>query len=185
MKISILSQLMQIALSLLLGFSSGFLYDTFKVLRRNSGGKAFSAFMDALFCLVVCFALFVMGMSAGEGSLDLAMFVFAFAGFGCYMLLLSDRVFASLHRAFGKIKSGIAKAFSPIEIVINKLAETAKMLFSKIIDRFRIKSIFMRGTARKRKLGGNPDGEGKSEHNSGHCNYGDDSLWRVQSDRSS
>ena len=167
MKISILSQLMQIVLSGLLGFAFGFLYDTFKVLRRNSGGKAFSAFMDALFCITVCFALFITGMSAGEGSIDLAMLIFAGIGFCGYILLLSDRVFSSLHRAFGIIKQVLAKVFSPIEKILKKL-------FSKAGDAFKQRK------AQRHKHGGQRDAKEKNDCDCRSCNYGDDSLWSVQ-----
>lgn len=179
MKISILSQLTQIAMSCLLGGSFGFLYDTFKVFRREGSRKSYSAFMDALFCIIVCFALFVMGMSVGEGSLDLAMLAFTAVGFCAYIYLLSDRVFAFLQQMFGKIKRAFEKAFSPLEKILKKIAEMAKKLFSNIGDWFRIRNILKQINVLKRDRGGQPDGEEKNSGNCGACNYGDDSLWGI------
>lgn len=172
MKISISSQLVQIALSWLLGLASGFLYDAFRVIRRESSAKALAAFLDTLFCLIVCFALFVAGMDAGEGSLGLFMLIFAFIGFCCYMLLLSDRVFSLLHRAFCKLKAIVKKALSPIGKVLGFLKKKLKNIFSEIGGRIE-------------KRGGQDNAQEKTGHNSGYCNYGDDSLWHVQSDNDS
>lgn len=172
MKISILSQFMQIALSWFLGLASGFLYDAFKVLRRESSAKALSAFLDTLFCLIVCFGLFVAGMSVGDGSLGLAMLAFAFVGFCSYMFLLSDRVFAFLHCIFCKLKSGIAKISLP-------LRKKLKCFSSKTRDELKT---MRQSIKRKQKTERKTDGTEKREHNSGYCNYGDDSLWHIQPD---
>lgn len=173
---------MQICLCWLLGLASGFLYDAFKVLRRESKGKALSSFLDALFCFIVCFALFIAGMGTGEGSLGLFMLGFAFIGFCCYMFLLSDRVFGLLRRIFSIIKSRVAAVCSPLRKNFENFKKMVKKLFSKIAEWFRIKSIFAQGTKRKQKSGEKSNGEEKSEYNCGHRNYGDDSLWHIQSD---
>lgn len=172
MKISISSQLLQIALSWILGIASGFLYDAFKVIRRESSRKALSAFLDMLFCLIVCFALFVAGMDAGEGSPGLFMLIFAFIGFCCYMLLLSDRIFSFLHRVFCKLKTYIKKVLSPVKKALTFIEKKLKNIFSEI-------------KSRVKKHGGQNNAEEKIGHNSGYCNYGDDSLWHVQSDNDS
>ena len=172
MKISISSQLVQIALSWLLGLASGFLYDAFRVIRRESSAKALAAFLDTLFCLIVCFALFVAGMDAGEGSLGLFMLIFAFIGFCCYMLLLSDRVFSFLHRAFCKLKAIVRKVFSPIEKIFNYLGKKLKNIFSELSTKIK-------------KCGGQNHVQEKIGYNSGYCNYSDDSLWHIKPDNDS
>lgn len=172
MKISISSQLVQIALSWLLGLASGFLYDAFRVIRRESSAKALAAFLDTLFCLIVCFALFVAGMDAGEGSLGLFMLIFAFIGFCCYMLLLSDRVFSFLHRTFCKLKAYIKKILSPVKKAFASIEKKLKNIFSEI-------------GGRAKKRGGQNNAQEKTGHNSGYCDYGDDGLWRVQPDNDS
>lgn len=182
MKTSISTQLMQICLCWLLGLASGFLYDAFKVLRRQSKGKAHSSFLDALFCFIVCFVLFIAGMDAGEGSLGFFMLVFALVGFFCYMFLLSDSVFRLLHRIFSIIKSRVAALCSPIRKNLRNLKKMVKKLFSNITEWFRMKNIFEQRKKQKQKSGGKSNGEEKNIYNSGHCNYGDDNLWHVQSD---
>lgn len=182
MKISVSTQLVQICLCGLLGLASGFLYDAFKVLRRESKSKALPAFLDALFCFVVCFALFIAGMRAGRGSLGLFMLAFAFIGFCCYMFLLSDIVFGLLHRIFSIIKSCAALVCSPIRKNFEILKKMVKKLFSNITEWFKIKNIFAQHAEQKQKSGEKFNGREKNKHNCGHRNYCDDSLWHIQSD---
>lgn len=185
MKTHISTQLMQIALSWLIGLASGFLYDAFKVLRRESGAKALSAFLDALFCLIVCFALFTAGMSAGEGRVGLTIPVFALTGFACYMCLLSDTVFSTLRRVFRKLKACIGKVVSPIGKIIRALKKRLRSTFSKSAKWLKTESAAGKCRIRKRKAGGKADGAEKNKHDSGYCDYGDDSLWHIQSDKHS
>lgn len=174
---------MQIALCWLLGVGSGLLYDAFKVLRRDSGKKALSAFLDTLFCLMVCFALFVAGMSAGEGSLGLAMLAFAIIGFVCYMLFLSDRIFGLLRKAFGKFKALIALVLLPIRKVFVKISKMIINLFSRVRNWIKIRrSAVEQSVARKQNSGGKIIEEGEDKHRGRHCDYSDDSLWRIQHD---
>ena len=185
MKTNISTQLMQIALSWLIGLASGFLYDAFKVLRRESSAKALSAFLDALFCLIVCFALFTAGMSAGEGRVGLTIPVFALTGFACYMCFLSDTVFSTLRRVFRKLKACIGKVISPIGKIIRALKKKLKSGFSKTADWVENRRAVGKPRIRKQKAGGKSDGAEKNKHDSGYCDYGDDSLWHIQSDKHS
>ena len=105
MGIDVSKQLLQIGVSWLTGFTAGFAYDVFRVLRRRL--KASSLF-DGLFCLAVLFALFCLG-------------------FASYMLLLSDLVLALLN----KIVQLIAALFAPILLIMKKAGSVVKKHFSK------------------------------------------------------
>lgn len=166
MKVSIVSQLVQILSAWLLGFASGFLYDGFRVLRRESGKKALAAFLDVLFCVSVCLALFVAGMSAGEGSLSIAMIAFLLLGFMCYVFLLSGAVFGFLSRLFAKIKP----LFSPLKKISDVLKKTTESAAKKALHWL------------MNKHGGKESEKTEEKSAGGHCDYGDPRLWNVQSD---
>lgn len=133
MEIDVSRQLLQIGVSWLTGFASGLAYDVFRVLRRRL--KASSLF-DGLFCLAVLFALFTLGMSAGEGSLHIFMLAFFCLGFASYMLLLSDVVLTVLN----KIMQAIAVLCAPILLIMKKISSIAKKLFSKAGNWFKLRA---------------------------------------------
>ncbi len=137
MEIDVSRQLLQIGVSWLTGFASGLVYDIFRVLRRRL--KASSLF-DGLFCLAVLFALFTLGMSAGEGSLHIFMLAFFCLGFASYMLLLSDVVLALLN----KIAQLIAALFAPMLLIMKKTGAVVKKLFSNAGNWFKLRAQKMR-----------------------------------------
>ena len=164
MKVSIISQLVQILSAWLLGFASGFLYDGFRVLRRESGSKALSALLDILFGVSVCLALFIAGMSAGEGSLSLAMMVFLLLGFLCYVFALSGAVFGFLSRLFAKIKP----IFLPLKKISAGLKKTTESAAKKALYWL------------ENKRGGKESEKTEEKSAGGHSDYGDPRLWNVQ-----
>lgn len=170
MKTSIDTQLVQIGLCWLMGFFAGFLYDAFRVLRRESDWKVLTAFLDIIFCAAVCFSLFIIGMSAGEGSLSATMLVFALIGFACYMLVLSRAVFKLFHRAFLCIKP----LLSPIKKSFTAVSKTTKSVFSKGVYWLKEK------LAPRKKDGEKANEKTENEDNSGRRNYGDPDLWSSQ-----
>lgn len=168
MKISILTQLTQICLCWLMGMAAGFVYDAFKVLRRESGVKALAAFLDALFCIAVCFAMFVIGMSAGKGSIGISMITFALLGFACYVVILSGSIYKILKRAFRGLRSVLSAIFLPFRKIRDKLAETTESARGAVVQWL------------KRKREDKSSENAETEHSGAYRNYGDDDIWSIQ-----
>jgi spore cortex biosynthesis protein YabQ len=89
MDIPITEQLIQAASSLVLGIAAGFLYDLFRVVRRRARSKTVTAVTDFLFWLITGIALFLLGLSLGEGRQRIFMNVIAVLGCILYFCTLS------------------------------------------------------------------------------------------------
>jgi len=89
MEISVSYQLLQAASSLALGAAAGFLYDIFRVVRRRARSAVVTTITDILFWLITGAALFLMGLSIGQGRQRLFMFIIAFLGATAYFIVLS------------------------------------------------------------------------------------------------
>ena len=152
MELQVSSQLFQLLVSLLTGMASGIVYDVFRVMRRRL--KA-SAVLDALFWIVILFALFTLGMDIGGGSLHIFMLAFAALGFGVYMLLFSKFVFAF----FSRIADLAAAALSPVKKLAKKVLQVAGILISKAKARVKIE--------KKPKRKGRNEADEKIEGNNG------------------
>ena len=83
MEMPIASQLVQSAVSVLLGAALGLYYDVLRLPRLLSGAFL-SAVMDLLFWLGTFFCLFCLGLGAGEGQLRLFMFLASGLGFALW-----------------------------------------------------------------------------------------------------
>ena len=89
MEISISHQLIQAASSLFLGAAAGFLYDFFRVVRHRTHSKAVTAVTDLLFWLITGLALFLLGLSLGQGRQRIFMDINAVLGGILYFCTLS------------------------------------------------------------------------------------------------
>ncbi len=89
MEISITHQQMEAAISLVIGFGTGIVYDFFGVLRRRFILKIFTYLFDLLFCLLLGCVYFLVGYGPGGGRLRLFMLAFILLGCVLYFLLLS------------------------------------------------------------------------------------------------
>lgn len=93
-------QAIRLLLALLLGLSTGLLYDLLRPLRRAAGMIA-AAGLDALFCLLTGAGIFLFAMSAGDGQLGQWELCAALLGFLAWLHLLSPfvlPVFEKIHR---------------------------------------------------------------------------------------
>lgn len=93
-------QAIRLLLALLLGLSTGLLYDLLRPLRRAAGMIA-AAGLDALFCLLTGAGIFLFAMSAGDGKLGQWELCAALLGFLAWLHLLSPfvlPVFEKIHR---------------------------------------------------------------------------------------
>jgi hypothetical protein len=89
MEIPISQQLVQAASSLFLGAAAGFLYDFLRVVRHRARSKTVTAVTDFLFWLFTGLALFLLGLSLGQGRQRLFMDIISVLGGILYFCTLS------------------------------------------------------------------------------------------------
>jgi hypothetical protein len=89
MEIFVSQQILEAALSLLLGAAAGFLYDFFRSVRRMRRSRVLTFITDLLFGLISCAALFLLGFAMGGGRQRFYMALLAFAGGTLYFLTVS------------------------------------------------------------------------------------------------
>ncbi|MDR1821429.1 MAG: hypothetical protein LBQ91_03225 [Oscillospiraceae bacterium] len=96
-------QLYQAGLCLAVGLFCGVLYDFFRAVRRRVAGRAVGAVCDALFCAAACSALFLLGLTAGQGRQRVVFCVVAIIGGGLYGLFLSYYVLGAWSAVLGAV----------------------------------------------------------------------------------
>ena len=127
MHLDVSLQLAQLAVSMLTGLGLGIAYDVLRALRRELHRNAA---LDMLFCAVLLFALFVLGMDIGQGEVHIFMFCAAAAGFSAYMALLSPVILP----AFTRLTGFAVKIFAPVKKFIKKVADCVKKCFSRAFN---------------------------------------------------
>ena len=132
MHLAISLQLAQLAVSVLTGFALGSAYDILRALRRETRRNAAA---DALFGVLLLFALFALGMDMGQGRLQLFMLCAVTVGFAAYMALLSPLILP----AFLHLAGFATQIFSPVNKFIKKLEDYVKKCFSKAFNWFTMK----------------------------------------------
>ena len=93
MKLPLLRQLAQLMLGLGLGAALGLAFDVLRVPRRHARSAVFRALLDGAFCLLALGAVFLLGMTAGDGQVRLFLFAAIGGGWTCYFLWLSGHIF--------------------------------------------------------------------------------------------
>ena len=74
MKLSLLGQLAQLMLGLGLGAALGLAFDVLRVPRRHVRSTVLRTLLDGVFCLLTLGAVFLLGMTAGDGQVRLFLF---------------------------------------------------------------------------------------------------------------
>jgi ABC-type multidrug transport system fused ATPase/permease subunit len=141
MEISISHQLIQAASSLILGAAAGFLYDFFRVVRRRSHSKTITAITDFLFWLITGLALFLLGLSLGQGRQRVFMNIFAMLGAIIYFLTLSRfSLFLcnALADALIWLFFILSRPFVWIYLALKKISVFIKNIFHYVCKWFRI-----------------------------------------------
>ena len=131
MEIGILTQAAEIAASLALGVCLGFLYEIFRLPRRLFRKLGF--LFDLLFCLLLAFGLFLLGMACGS-TLRFYMPFAAALGSGIYWALFGRW----LHPMMEKLESYGVKALRKQKLLAKKMDKILKNIFSSAKKRFRI-----------------------------------------------
>ena len=107
MELEVKRQLLQLVAAYAAGLGLGVIYDVLRAIRRRLG---LNWFFDLLFVGALGFVLFTLGMSVGDGELNLFMAGFAALGFYTYMRLLS-RLFLPVFAAFTGLLALILRPF--------------------------------------------------------------------------
>ena len=154
METQISQQVWQLVCSLLTGAGLGLVYDILRVFRRR---LKTNAVFDLLFWLIALFALFTLGMDAGEGALHIHMLLFTACGFAAYILLFSTFMLKALNKAADCVET----VLKPLKILDIFLILFAKNLFKSTRDWFiMVKSSLKRGKSHEESPFDNGDSSG-------------------------
>ena len=120
-------QALRLLLALLLGLSTGLLYDLLRPLRRAAGTVA-AAGLDALFCLLTGAGIFLFAMSAGDGKLGQWELCAALLGFLAWLHLLSPFVLPVFEKIHRFLAAGLALCKKSLKIFLH----FTKFFFQKL-----------------------------------------------------
>lgn len=134
--LSLAQQTRGFLLSLGFGFIMGIFYDLFRIIRISiSNGKIATIISDILYCIFLCFALFLFCLTINEGEIRLYLLLGAGAGFCVYYFSLGVIIFSFSEKIIGFIKKvflRIFKIFSfPFVFIFGKSRNLFKKLFAK------------------------------------------------------
>lgn len=132
MEISVSQQLLEVGLSLLLGFAAGFLYDVFRFLRHTFKLRVVTHILDLLYCIIVSLSLFLLGMAAGNGQQRIGMTAVAFIGGAVYFSFLSKYtilLFDRIGKLMEKIKDELEKPVKAGVECSKKIEKNVKSIF--------------------------------------------------------
>lgn len=86
MGISVENQVLQTAISLLVGLGIGFIYDACRIIRTACANFCVTVVCDIIFWLIFAGALFTMGMGPSHGEMRLYLIIVCLIGSGLYFL---------------------------------------------------------------------------------------------------
>ena len=134
--LSLASQTRGFLLSLGFGFIMGIFYDLFRIIRIIiSKGKLATIISDILYCIFLCFSLFLFCLTVNEGEIRVYLLLGASAGFCVYYFSLGAIVFSFSERIIGFIKKLFLRIFKivsfPFVFIFGKLRNLFSKLFAK------------------------------------------------------
>lgn len=144
MEIPINFQLREAGLALMLGISSGLIYDVFRTIRHQLRWNAVTFLSDTLFWLMCAAALFSLGLSAGGGKQRLFVLILAFIGGLLYFFTVSQFVMRILSLLAGVICILIHWAIRPLVWMWKLLIKSALFIkkgFSSRLKWYKISHI--------------------------------------------
>ena len=127
MEISLGQQALRLLLALLLGLSTGLLYDLLRPLRRAAGMIA-AAGLDALFCLLTGAGICLFALGAGDGKLGQWELCAALLGFLAWLHLLSPFVLPVFEKIHRFLAAGLALCKKSLKIFLH----FTKFFFQKL-----------------------------------------------------
>lgn len=138
MKLPLLGQLAQLMLGLGLGAALGLAFDVLRVPRRHVRSTVLRTLLDGVFCLLALGAVFLLGMTAGDGQVRLFLFAAIAGGWTCYFLWLSGHIFPQLERSGRLCARKMRQITAPGRKFIKKVLFFAKKHFQSRRRCFRI-----------------------------------------------
>lgn len=134
--LSLATQTKNLLLSLGFGFIMGIFYDLFRIIRISiSKGKVATVISDILYCIFLCFCLFLFCLTINEGEIRFYLLAGAGAGFCVYYFSLGVIIFSFSEKLILFIKSFIktilnASSF-PFTFAFGKLRNLFNKIFTK------------------------------------------------------
>ena len=113
--LSLATQTKNFLLSLGFGFIMGILYDLFRIVKISiSKGKLATIISDILYCIFLCFALFLFCLTVNEGEIRLYLLLGSMAGFFVYYFSLGVIIFSFSEKIIAFIKAIIKSVFKSV-----------------------------------------------------------------------
>lgn len=136
--LSLASQTRGFLLSLGFGFIMGIFYDLFRIIRISiSKGKIATIISDILYCIFLCFSLFLFYLTINEGEIRLYLLLGAGAGFCVYYFSLGVIIFSFSERIISTIKKIFIKIFKTLSFPFVFMFGKLRKLFNKIFAKQR------------------------------------------------
>ena len=134
--LSLATQTKNFLLSLGFGFIMGILYDLFRIVKISiSKGKLATIISDILYCIFLCFALFLFCLTVNEGEIRLYLLLGSMAGFFVYYFSLGVIIFSFSEKIIAFIKAIIKSVFNiisyPFRFIFGKMRKIFNNLWVK------------------------------------------------------
>ena len=134
--LSLATQTKNFLLSLGFGFIMGIFYDLFRIVRISiSKGKISTIISDVLYCLFLCFALFLFCLTVNEGEIRFYLLLGSLAGFFVYYFSLGVIIFSFSECVITFVKKVIKSIFNiffyPFRFVFGKLRNLVNKITAK------------------------------------------------------
>ena len=131
--LSLATQTKNFLLSLGFGFIMGILYDLFRIVKISiSKGKLATIISDILYCIFLCFALFLFCLTVNEGEIRLYLLLGSMAGFFVYYFSLGVIIFSFSEKIIAFIKAIIKSVFNIISYPFRFIFEKMRKIFNNL-----------------------------------------------------
>ncbi len=145
MEISVTKQTLDFLLSMSFGFFLGFLYDLFRILRKNGPANKIICFMeDSLFWILATGLMFLFIALTNSGEMRYFIFLGAFIGGGFYFLTLSTLFMFVTNGILDILKKLLKAVFKvvlwPFKLIFTPILRFLKKLIKKLRNYFKFQT---------------------------------------------
>lgn len=131
--LSLAAQTKNFLLSLGFGFIMGIFYDLFRIIKISiSNGKIATIISDILYCIFLCFSLFLFCLTVNEGEVRFYLLTGAVAGFGVYYFSLGAIIFSFSENVICFIKKLLKSIFNIISFPFRYVIGKIRNIFNKL-----------------------------------------------------
>lgn len=139
--LSLAQQTKGFLLSLGFGFIMGIFYDLFRIIRIGiSKGKVATVVSDILYCIFLCFCLFLFCLTVNEGEVRFYLLLGTGAGFCVYYFSLGVIIFSFSEKLISFIKRVTKTVFNVISFPFRFVFGKLRKLFNKAAAKSRKKT---------------------------------------------